>query len=144
MGNLPSRRYNIALRTPILLSLPSTDSMFPLFSALFHMQNHRRRSIVVHCGIRSLGPVYHTSFISLPSPPRLFRASSRHPSFNLFIRSHLSCACFIPHSLPSSSSLSTYIEWLVLSFYFLDFRPMKVLLFSFYLSFFFFFFFTSM
>jgi len=52
---------------------PAFGSAFSPFSALFHMQNHRRRSIVAHCGIGSLGPVYHTSFIS---PHRLLRASS--------------------------------------------------------------------
>lgn len=48
---------------------PAFRSTFPPFSALFHMQNHRRRSIVVHCGI---GPV-HPSFISRHPPPSPFQ-----------------------------------------------------------------------
>lgn len=52
---------------------PAFRSTFPPFSALFHMQNHRRRSIVVHCGI---GPV-HPSFISRhPSVPSSETSSS--------------------------------------------------------------------
>lgn len=66
-------RYNITLL--------ARTSISP-FSALFHMQNHRRRPIVAHCGITSLRSslphlVYFPPSSSRPLP--LFRLLS-HPS----------------------------------------------------------------
>lgn len=99
-------RYNIALRTPI--PSPILHQLWPPRSlhsrSLFHMQNHHRRSIVAHCGIGSLGPVYHTSFISR----QLLRASSG-PLLRLLVPFSFSFFAFALSGVLVSSHLARFI-----------------------------------